>query len=292
MASAVDSDEDDDLLLAAGQWASGQQSDEDDLIAGQPEKAFERSDGMKKKRKKKVPTESSDEQNAQHNVQTKEGPPETETKTFSLHLTKVPYDESQSSIRYAFSEKGCHVTSVRLVYDTDHQTGERNFRGVAFVDLADEASFQLGLKLHNTTFLGTNRKVNVRPTKTRSELSEIVRKTEERVASLIARSKLAASESKKRLREGDGDGNVDTKKKKRKHNNKRSDEKTQTKKADSEKRDSEGGGTKKHKRKSKKPGSAKESKSEETSSIKLTKKQRAKKAAVIRKLASRPKQKK
>ncbi|KAL7518980.1 hypothetical protein ACHAWX_003784 [Stephanocyclus meneghinianus] len=287
MVSGSDSEEDEDLLMAAGQWASGQQSDDGETIAGQSEQVSERNKSTKKKKKGKVSSASSQLVNTQPNVETKEGRSDTAATKFSLHLTKVPYDESQSSIRYAFSEQGCQVTSVRLVYDRDPTTGERNFRGVAFVDLANEASFQHGLKLHNTAFLGTNRKVNVRPTKTRSELSEIVRRTEERVASLIAKSKLAESESKKRLREGGAASNVDVKKKKRKHNNKRDDETSQTKRIDSENIHTKARGTKQNNRKSQNPGGAKESNG--TSPKKLTKKQRAKKAAAIRKFASRAK---
>jgi hypothetical protein len=115
------------------------------------------------------------------------------------------------------------VTSVRLVYDRDQKTGERHFRGVAFVDLADEQSYKLGLEFHNKSFLGKGRRVNVRPTRTKSELSDIVRRTEEKVATLIARSKEVA-QTKKRGRDDDTsrlevkDAGSDKSKKKQKRN--------------------------------------------------------------------------
>ncbi|KAL7544238.1 hypothetical protein ACHAWF_007620, partial [Thalassiosira exigua] len=164
-------DGDEDLLAAASEWASAQ--DDDDAIdkTGSATKAG--------RSKESVGETDRKVNRALHNPTSQK---------FSLHLTKVPYEATQTEIRFAFGEFGCHVTSVRLVYDRDQKSGEKHFRGVAFVDLADEKSFERGLELHNTTFLG-NRKVNVRPTRTKSELSEIVRRTEEKVANLIARSK-------------------------------------------------------------------------------------------------------
>jgi hypothetical protein len=329
MSSTTDSDEDNDLLMAAGQWATEQKSDEDEPtpVTSQADTSSNWEDVKKRKKSKEKETAvSSKEQSVQPKVDTRHVQSSTAPKIYSLHLTKVPFDATQSIIRYAFSQKGCQVTSVRLVYDTDHKTGERTFRGVAFVDFGDETSFQTGLKLHNTAFLGSNRKVNVRPTKTRGELSEIVKKTQERVASLIAKSKAAAESKKQEMEEGSGvDGNTaaaagsnkrtreggsgaDTgsKKKKRKHSNKQNKERSHLNKADSSKKQSgEAAAPEKRSQPNKaqlakehvKEGARSETnrskkkgkKNEDSSPTKLTKKQRAKKAAVIRskKLASR-----
>jgi hypothetical protein len=114
-------------------------------------------------------------------------PPFTKPKVFSLHITQLPKKATVSEVWSAFEnasgdkKKKALVTSVRFVYDRDHSTGEQNFRGVAFVDLKDELSYNAALKLHETKFKG--RTMYVRPTRTKSELEEIVRQTKERVGS-------------------------------------------------------------------------------------------------------------
>jgi hypothetical protein len=177
--SSVESDEDDDneLLTAASAWASSTVQDVEDIfvdddaaVSGEIESKNITSDVMQNTNRSSL-----------------------SQSIYSLHLKNVPYDASQGDIRFAFAEKGCNVTSVRLVYDRDQSTGERNFRGVVFIDFADEKSYNLGLKeFHNKSFLGKGRRISVRPTRTKSELSDIVRRTEEKVAILIARSKEVA----------------------------------------------------------------------------------------------------
>lgn len=289
--------EDEDLLMAAGHWA--EQNEDDDEVEQTPQ-ATNTSNWDEIKRKKRDKTKPVKEENVKSKTETVKAPV---AKNFSLHLTKVPFDASQSTIRHAFTAKKCQVLSVRLVYDTDPNTRERSFRGVAFVDLADEVSFNIGLKLHNTSFLGTNRKVNVRPTKTRSELSAIVKKTEERVAMLIARSK-----EKKRAREEEGNGAVDergsAKKKRLKRNKKKKDKSTEqdveknaidtntnnknspnTNQASSKKKRDEG--SPKSKQSKSRDTKKREGNKSDATPTKLTKKQRAQKAAVIRNLASK-----
>ncbi|KAL7473885.1 hypothetical protein ACHAXS_014379 [Conticribra weissflogii] len=206
-----DEEEDDAFLMeAAEQWATQTHDENEDEVDNKGSKNSE--DGAskesvseqkkKKKKKSKTPlkvekvlkTEGS-AQTKRHEKQSTTSPENTSPlklttpQTFSLHLTKIPYTTTQSIIRFAFLQKGCHVTSIRLVYDTNQSTGEKHFRGVAFVDLADEISFQKGLEFHQTAFLGGGRKVNVRVTRSKGELSEIVKRTEQKVADLIARSK-------------------------------------------------------------------------------------------------------
>lgn len=195
-------DDDDELLMAASAWASAQDEesganneDNDDIPS--PPKELEPIN------RKGGAVGSTDYVTSNKPVDVKirgsYAPPQN---NYSLHLKNVPFDASQGDIRFVFGEKGCNVTSVRLVYDCDQKTGERHFRGVAFVDLADEQSYKLGLDFHNKAFLGKGRRVNVRPTRTKSELSDIVRRTEEKVATLIARSKEVA-QTKKRDRDDD-----------------------------------------------------------------------------------------
>ena len=176
--SSEESDEDDDneLLTAASAWASSTVQDVEDIfvddaaVSGEIESKNITSDVMQNTNRSSL-----------------------SQSIYSLHLKNVPYDASQGDVRFAFAEKGCNVTSVRLVYDRDQSTGERNFRGVVFIDFADEKSYDLGLKeFHNKSFLGKGRRISVRPTRTKSELSDIVRRTEEKVATLIARSKEVA----------------------------------------------------------------------------------------------------
>ncbi len=205
-----DEEEDDAFLMeAAEQWATQTHDENEDEVDNKGSKNSEDgaskeslSEQKKKKKKSKTPlkvekvlkTEGS-AQTKRHEKQSTTSPENTSSlklttpQTFSLHLTKIPYTTTQSIIRFAFLQKGCHVTSIRLVYDTNQSTGEKHFRGVAFVDLADETSFQKGLEFHQTAFLGGGRKVNVRVTRSKGELSEIVKRTEQKVADLIARSK-------------------------------------------------------------------------------------------------------
>jgi len=163
-----DDSDDEGVLAAASAWAArdddGGESDSasgDDAPAAEPQSRG----GYVKDRS--YPTKPQHH----HNHQQK----------YSLHVTKVPFDCTQADIRIAFGQKGCNITSIRLVYDRDQKTGERTFRGVAFLDLADRKSLELGLEFHNKPFLGGKMRVQVRPTRTKGELSEIVKKTEEKV---------------------------------------------------------------------------------------------------------------
>ncbi|KAL7525178.1 hypothetical protein ACHAXR_000893, partial [Thalassiosira sp. AJA248-18] len=206
-AEESDGDEDDELLMAASAWASTQNEDSQEVNDSAVPASPKKSKSTKNKGSANLTTEQvKSGSSSKYNTNSKPLHNTIPQQKFSLHLTKVPYDASQGDIRFAFGEKGCHVTSVRLVYDRDQKTGEKHFRGVAFVDLADEKSFKRGLEFNHRAFLGKGRKVNVRPTRTKSELSEIVRRTEEKVANLIARSK----ESNKRERDDDNDGSKNT----------------------------------------------------------------------------------
>ncbi|KAL3761568.1 hypothetical protein ACHAW5_001876 [Stephanodiscus triporus] len=229
-----DRDDDDELLMAASAWASAQDegsggnnedNDNDDVLSA-PKK-------LKAKKEKGDAARSTeyDTKNKSDDVKNLHGNPSPPQNNYSLHLKNVPYDASQGDIRFAFGEKGCNVTSVRLVYDRDQKTGERHFRGVAFVDLADDNSYKLGLEFHNKSFLGKGRRVNVRPTRTKSELSDIVRRTEEKVATLIARSKVVA-QTKKHGRDDDNSKSENAKKKQKRNNQKEKESPNGVRKSD------------------------------------------------------------
>jgi len=293
-----DEEDDDELLMAAaGQWAASAPDDsgEDDSSPKTKKKSKQskKSKKQKKEKKRDKPKEGSDTSAAKV---VEQAPVNTEQNTtrevFSLHLTKVPYEATQTDIRCAFGEKGCDVTSVRLVYDHNSSSGERHFRGVAFVDLADEASFQKGLELHGTKFLGNRHKVNVRPTKSKGELSEIVRKTQEKVAVLIARSKEKAREeraSNPEAYDAKREAKKGTRKRKRGGGNAESNDGETTPTTKSKKTGGEGGSPKRKTNNNdgnkstptKEQGEPKTKRNKPKSDVKFTKKQRAKKAAVI-----------
>ncbi|KAI2498111.1 hypothetical protein MHU86_16363 [Fragilaria crotonensis] len=105
--------------------------------------------------------------------------------TFSLHLTQLSFDTKEYDIRTLFEKSGCILTSVRKVYD--RSGSEKTFRGVAFVDVADKKSYDMALALDRRVLLG--RRINVRPTKTKEELADIVERTKELVAEKIRKEK-------------------------------------------------------------------------------------------------------
>jgi RNA recognition motif-containing protein len=102
--------------------------------------------------------------------------------TWSLHVTQVSYQATAMDLRRHFSEAGCTVTDVRLLFDGRQR--RRRFRGVAFVDAADRQSYETALEQrHGSVLLG--RRINVRPVKSVEELASISAQTKERVAQTI-----------------------------------------------------------------------------------------------------------
>ena len=336
--SSESSDEDEELLLAASEWAeSSTQNDqvEESNSNGNSDQQSKSTKKHTSKNDKEDISDTSSSRNNEDSAATKKdiisksmhtnNYSTQQEQTYSLHLTKVPYTATQTDIRFAFGQKGCNIASIRLVYDRDQKTGERHFRGVAFVDLADEKSYNKALEFHNKPFLGKGLKVGVRPTVPKSQLSDIVRKTEEKVATLIARSKETAQ--KKREAGDNGDdvnkkdgpksnsvherkrnahhdrGSVEDKKKHKKKKRKspntstskdsaEATSSTTTKKPkgnDSQNGQKAKGNKGQNMKKESNKKSTKPEKNTDGSPIKLTKKQRAKKAAIIRmrKLKSR-----
>ena len=333
--SSESSDEDEELLLAASEWAeSSTQNDqvEESNSNGNSDQQSKSANKHTSKNDKKDISDGSSSRNNKDSAATKSIHTNYSTQqqqTYSLHMTKVPYTATQTDIRFAFGQKGCNITSIRLVYDRDQKTGERHFRGVAFVDLADEKSYNKALEFHNKPFLGKGLKVGVRPTVPKSQLSDIVRKTEEKVATLIARSKETAQKKREAgdIGDADDDKKVGTKSNaavhdrknnthqdrgivndKKKHNKKKrkspdtstsKDSKTATSSTSTKKPKANDGNVqkakgnkdqnKKKQKESNKKSTKKPEKNADGSLVKLTKKERAKKAAIIRmrKLKSR-----
>jgi hypothetical protein len=98
--------------------------------------------------------------------------------SLSLHVSQLPFDTTKAKLTAHFEAHGCGVSEehgTRLCFDAKGDP-----TGVAFVDVKDEKSWRLGLKLHRSRFGG--RLVNVRPTRSPLELAEIVKKRDEAMA--------------------------------------------------------------------------------------------------------------
>jgi RNA recognition motif-containing protein len=146
-------------------------------------------------------------------------------KLYSLHVTQLSYEANEPDIRTIFAEAGCLISSIRLVYDG--MGAERTFRGVAFLDMCDEESYKKALALNRRMLHG--RRMNVRPTKSKDELIDIVARTKELVAMKIQRQK-----DKQEAKENP---DVDKKEKKSDRKERKKSEKKDKKKRKSEKGD-------------------------------------------------------
>ena len=116
-------------------------------------------------------------------------PSGSEVNKYSLHMTQLPYDANEWDIRQVLSQNGCGdeydefgtsnstISSIRLVYDRDSQGRKTLFRGVAFVDFTTIEAYKTALSLHHKVKL-RGRKLNLRPTKTKNELAQIVSQTQ------------------------------------------------------------------------------------------------------------------
>jgi hypothetical protein len=188
-------DDDEDLLAAAAIWAGEKTDTPSDTVARR---------NRKEKTKKGMETvsESEGEQVAPPST-----PDVSHLQSYSLHITQLPFDSSEVDLRKLFTEQGCTVTSVRLVYDHDVRGNKTVFRGVAFVEVSDQASYERALELNHKASL-RGRKLNIRPTRSKVELANIVSRTKELVKEKIQRQRI-----------GDVDGSTTSKSEKGKNNN-------------------------------------------------------------------------
>jgi hypothetical protein len=127
---------------------------------------------------------------------------------YSLHLTQLSYDATDFDIREHFIRHGCmNIPSIRLVYDhQDNAKGDgwkpKKFRGVAFVDIymdTYESYETLIQQLHGSTML--QRKINVRPVKSKVELASIVQQTK-----LYVHQQIQIEKEKKKMKQNDVSG--------------------------------------------------------------------------------------
>lgn len=163
--SESDASEDSQVLLAAAAVIWEQPGDDDEP--------------SKKKRAKK-PRSSSPPPPPQPDQPTK----------WSVHVTQIPYQATQIDLRRHFYTQCCMIDDVRLVLR------DGNFTGVAFLDLANQASYDGALKLHKSSLLG--RRINVRPVRSREELGSIVERTKAKVSATIQQQKAKQKETKEK----------------------------------------------------------------------------------------------
>jgi len=103
----------------------------------------------------------------------------SKTESLSLHVSQLPFDITKPKLAAYFEAHGCVISQekgVRLCHNSDG-----DLSGVAFVDFADKKSVVNGLKLHRSRFGG--RLINVRPTKSKEELAQIVAEKEKKLIS-------------------------------------------------------------------------------------------------------------
>lgn len=233
-----ESDDEDELLAAAAAWAENDGGDEE----------------------------------------SKNGPAATSmasssTTDLSLHITQLPYDTIELDLRRLFAEHGCAVTSIRLVYDRDDKGRKTVFRGVAFVDLLNSASYDKALSLNRKSTI-RGRKLNIRPTRSKQELADIVTRTRELVQEKI----------KKQLE--DGNANDGSKKSESPKSSKKEQDKQKKKKKEKKEKAKAAKAQSKLKSKHDPPsgraeGEPKKPKAEKKEEHKLTKKERNRRAAII-----------
>ena len=164
-----DDDDDDELLAAAAMWAGDEDGDSTSNIQSSNEKDNRKNDNST---------------NLKTTETTLPAPPVQRKQVYSLHITQLPYDSTEFDLRKLFAEHGCSITSIRLVYDRDMEGHKTVFRGVAFIDMYDSNSYEVALKLHHRTSI-RGRKLNVRPCRSKEELAEIVERTKQLVAEKI-----------------------------------------------------------------------------------------------------------
>lgn len=246
-----ESDDDEELLAAAAAWAENDEGD--DSPTNEPAATTA------------APTSAAPAAGATTNAD-----------DLSLHITQLPYDTIELDLRRLFAEKGCRLSSIRLVYDRDEKGRKTVFRGVAFIDLLDAESYEKALAMNRKSTI-RGRKLNIRPTRSKQELASIVTRTRELVQEKI----------RKQIEEGNSKGVSDTKnespklsnKQKEKQKKKQKKEKAKAKAAKAKskleaKHKPPGGGEVKE-------GEAKKAKGEKKEAYKLSKKERNRRAAII-----------
>lgn len=285
-----DDDDDDELFNLAQKWADSQgtkgQKGGDEAVA--PTKSKKDKQHTVKKRRKSIEANATGTTQECNLSSESNGLKNKPRKQCSLHITNLPYNATKEEIVQAFSNKGCRVISTRLVYNyhtsrrgydksKTKTTNSNGFTGVAFVDLADGKSYKLGLEMdkmiwgsqsdadENDQKFGRGwkrRRINVRPTKTKEELAQIV-----------AQTKLKLAAQKQDRKEEHGDKQTLSVEKYTGHNQGRDSSSGKARRSPEKKRKLD---------KNDDPSSSKKKKKQKSEERKLTKKDRAKKAAILR----------
>jgi RNA recognition motif-containing protein len=182
--SSVESDSDDEMLLMASKWAKQKEDELQDIGS------------------KREPASPATTPYYPSNFTTSI----KENNTYSLHVTNLPYNATKPEIMRYFMKKGCEISSTRLVYNHHVSRGDRDtkkllpksgFTGVAFIDFVNEESYNKALEMDKEYWIDENdnykdqgkkdgrgwrrRRINVRPTKTKEELAQIVENTKQRL---------------------------------------------------------------------------------------------------------------
>ncbi|KAL7566419.1 hypothetical protein ACA910_000901 [Epithemia clementina (nom. ined.)] len=181
-----DENDDDRLLVAAAETWIREQEDSEVLDTPNDLTTKESDKKTKAKQRQAASISTKPVANSEAAVasdDTPDGALSPKTNDYSLHVTQLSFDATEWDVRRHFVEQGgCLLTSVRLVYDRG-LSGQKQFRGVAFIDCADEASYEAAKKLHHSKLL--NRSINVRPTLSKTELAMVVQDTQEKVRQKI-----------------------------------------------------------------------------------------------------------
>jgi hypothetical protein len=175
----AESSDEDDLLEAAAAWAEGDDDDKQMKNLKVHQSNTKKPPQNKSKQSKdKLSTLNDNTATAASSLLSETSP----DRMWSLHITQLDFDTTEFDLRQHFVTRGCALSSIRLVCDRG-LNGKKLFRGVAFVDVLDEESYKTALALDKSDMLG--RRINVRPTKTKSELADIVQRTKEIVKEKI-----------------------------------------------------------------------------------------------------------
>jgi RNA recognition motif-containing protein len=170
-ADSEDDSDEEELQAMAASWAEQRQSDVDseDDEESNPKKRSQKEVDSRLSTKQRKERSSSD---LLTTATTTAASSTNVPASLSLHVTQLAYELTEWELREFFMTKtGIQLKSVRLVYDQGLD-GRPVFRGVAFVDCHTATDYEAILRLHQVRCRG--RRINVRPTKSKQELAQIV----------------------------------------------------------------------------------------------------------------------
>jgi hypothetical protein len=232
VSSSSESDSEDEILLMASTWAK------------QKEEEFQKDKSKGESPSAAIapyyPSNFNNSTNKNH--------------VYSLHITNLPYNATKPEIMRYFMQKGCDISSTRLVYNHHVSRGDKKmlpksgFTGVAFIDFENEESYNKALEMDKQPWIDENdsskdhekndgrgwrrRRINVRPTKTKEELAQIVENTKQRLATARKeRDDPEKSESNKKIKRSRNDNGTETPSQKKRKTNRKLTKKEKARKA-------------------------------------------------------------